>query len=175
LRVLPPEMIIELKRPFGELLKNNEIDRESLEMRLKGELILTCGDETTLKLNELGFKINLAIVDNKTKRSKKDYGKKLANIGNRTVHVKNRPGTISDEMSVCIENEISKCEQDRNNSVMIIVDGEEDLAFIPCVIHSPVGTNILYGQPDEGMVVSEVDKALKDKILNIYDRMPIAQ
>jgi len=38
------------------------------------------------------------------------------------------------------------------------VDGEEDLAVIPCVLMAPEGSLILYGQPGEGVVLVETDK-----------------
>jgi len=44
------------------------------------------------------------------------------------------------------------------NKVLIVVDGEEDLAVLPCVITAPPGTVVLYGQPGEGVVLCEVDK-----------------
>jgi uncharacterized protein (UPF0218 family) len=47
--------------------------------------------------------------------------------------------------------------------VLIIVEGEEDLAVIPLVICSPEGAVILYGQPGEGVVVCEVDWKARKK------------
>jgi len=51
---------------------------------------------------------------------------------------------------------------------LIIVNGEEDLAVIPCVLMAPNDSIILYGQPGEGIVVVEADK-LKETAKRMLD------
>ncbi|TOF02143.1 DUF359 domain-containing protein, partial [Vibrio parahaemolyticus] len=61
----------------------------------------------------------------------------------------NPPGTITEELldAIIKAYEINKT----GNKVLIVVDGEEDLAVLPCVITAPPGTVVLYGQPGEGV------------------------
>ena len=51
----------------------------------------------------------------------------------------------------------------QDQDVLILVDGEEDLAVIPLILAAPFGVFILYGQPGEGVVVCEVTPAAKEK------------
>ena len=54
---------------------------------------------------------------------------------------------------------------------LIIVNGEEDLFTLPAILYAPVGTSVLYGQPDEGLVVVSVNNSLKTKVRNILIEM----
>lgn len=53
---------------------------------------------------------------------------------------------------------------------MILVDGEEDLAVLPCILTAPSGSLVLYGQPGEGLVVCEVDKVI-NKVKKFKDKL----
>ena len=48
-----------------------------------------------------------------------------------------------------------------------VVDGEEDLAVIPLVLLSPLGTKVIYGQPNKGAVLVNVDTKTKDSLSNL--------
>jgi uncharacterized protein (UPF0218 family) len=50
------------------------------------------------------------------------------------------------------------------------VDGEEDLAVLPCLLNSPKDAFILYGQPNEGVVLVKVDEAYP-RALNYYKQL----
>ena len=170
MKVLPEEMREELKRPFGKLLRNEEIDRGTIEGELNGEpLVITCGDESSLKIHQLGIRINIAIIDYKTKREEIKDREELMNIGIRSVKVDNPAGSITEELEEALKTEIGCGDQD--GTTLVIVDGEEDMAFIPCVLYSPDGSVVMYGQPDEGLVVAVVNDALRARIRDIYDRM----
>jgi hypothetical protein len=45
--------------------------------------------------------------------------------------------------------------------VTILVDGEEDLAVIPLVIAAPLSSVVIYGQPNEGIVLRVIDEYAK--------------
>jgi Uncharacterized protein conserved in archaea, COG1909 len=51
-----------------------------------------------------------------------------------------------------------------NGNVLIIVEGEEDLASLPAIYFSPKGSIILYGIPDEGIAVIESGDSVKTEI-----------
>ena len=54
---------------------------------------------------------------------------------------------------------------------MIRVEGEEDLALMPCIRHAPEGTDIVYGWPGKGMMVLTTDAAVKDKTERLWKEM----
>ena len=47
---------------------------------------------------------------------------------------------------------------------VIRIEGEEDLLTMPAILLSPLGTYIIYGQFEVGMVVVEVTEEIKDMI-----------
>ena len=166
---LPEELRHELKRPFGNLIRNDEMDIDMIRGIVKDRFLITCGDETTKRIHEMGLMIDIAIIDYKTHREEYKERDKLMDICDTTITVNNPPATITEDLEEVLKTEIGNM---GTRSVMIEVDGEEDLAFIPCVLYSPTDrTVVMYGQPDEGLVVALVDEKIKTDVINIYDRM----
>jgi len=48
------------------------------------------------------------------------------------------------------------------------VTGEEDLLALPAIVLAPLGSVVLYGQYDKGVVINEVTEELKKKKLWLY-------
>src|SRR6266700_870219 len=59
----------------------------------------------------------------------------------------------------------------REEDVVIYVEGEEDLLALPCIVESPDGGLVLYGQPSQGLVVVETKPAVKKEAGLIIGRM----
>jgi len=161
----------ELKRPFGNLIKNEELTKEIIEEYTRNRLVITCGDKTTQVIHEMGIKINLAIIDHKTKREIIQEQEEIMNMCKRTIKIGNPAAGITTGLEEVLKREITALEADHDDSVLLDVQGEEDLAFIPCVLYSPFGTVVMYGQPDQGLVLAVVETGLKEEIQDIYDRM----
>ena len=52
--------------------------------------------------------------------------------------------------------------------VRITVNGEEDLLVLPVCIHAPDNAIVMYGQPNEGLVLVEItDTEIRNKTTNI--------
>jgi uncharacterized protein (UPF0218 family) len=79
---------------------------------------------------------------------------------------KNPAGTITDDLWETI-GQAMELSGDGNCHV-IEVDGEEDLAVLPCILMASDETTILYGQPNEGLVLLKVYDA-KDYAQNLID------
>ena len=84
------------------------------------------------------------------------------------VYVNNPAGYLTEELDEAIDNALNNASSD--NRIIIIVDREEDLAVLPCVLKAPSDTLILYGQPKEGVVMLKVDEAF-DKVENFYKQL----
>ncbi len=54
---------------------------------------------------------------------------------------------------------------------IIRVDGEEDLALMPCILFAPIGTVIVYGWPGVGMMAVTTDAMIKEKIRKLWNKM----
>ena len=83
-------------------------------------------------------------------------------------YVDNPAGVLTDEFIRICSQSIKEATSD--NPIIIQVKGEEDLAVLPCVINSPKDAMILYGQPNEGIVLVRVDEAY-DRALNYYKQL----
>jgi len=164
--ILIKELRNVLKKPFGNVYSSLDDLKKSLpKNKPKNSLMISVGDATTKNLLDAGIVPNIGIIDHKIGRKPSKYKIKYrANI----LYAHNPPGTITDELYKAIEESINLVEK-YNSNTLIIVDGEEDLSVLPCILESPNGSLILYGQPDEGVVLVEVDK-VKKKAENIIKR-----
>jgi len=158
-----PEMAEELR------LTDRKICTDSPDYLGNSENIITVGDICTIKVHEQVRTPNLCIVDLKTKRNKsltKQQKKVIGNIGNKIVNVINKAGTISEELWNAIKKSI-----DSTDRVRIVVEGEEDLATLAAISLSKIGTKVIYGMPDKGMVVVDVDQHSKMRVDALLERM----
>ncbi|MFQ5815049.1 MAG: GTP-dependent dephospho-CoA kinase family protein [Candidatus Hydrothermarchaeaceae archaeon] len=147
---VPEELRILFKKPFGELYRGRGLGPANrIKKELKNERVIIVGDVTLRNAFEVGIRPSLIVVDMKTKRA---GGAKTRE--NEAV-VKNPPGMITEELWHEIHEKIDV------DDAKILVDGEEDLAVLPCVLEADWGTVILYGQPDEGIVLVRVNEEKK--------------
>ena len=148
------------KKPFGKLYPAlNKVDRDFLE----NHFIISIGDATTNNVLNADIIPKIGIIDNKIER---EISKHTIEYNAITLNVDNPPGTITDELWETIKKAKNLAAEESN--VLIVVNGEEDLAVIPCVLMAPENTVILYGQPGEGLVVVEADK-IRDMAENMLD------
>ena len=79
---------------------------------------------------------------------------------------KNPPGQITEESMQTIQEAFS-CER----PVRVIVKGEEDLLVIPTCIFAPENSVVMYGQPNEGLVIVHVTPEIRSKVQKIVSVM----
>ena len=85
-----------LKKPFGELIKENEVSKEKIHPFIKkSSKIITVGDTTTEKFVKFGFIPDLSIIDNKEKRITKD--RIVEYQADKKIYLENRPGEVNEE------------------------------------------------------------------------------
>ncbi|MDD3690348.1 MAG: DUF359 domain-containing protein, partial [Synergistaceae bacterium] len=106
----------------------------------------------------------LVIVDGRNLRAEIDDCIECEN----TVTVENPQSEITGELWVAIE----RFFKDRTKRFKkILVEGEEDLAVMPAVLHGDGDTVVLYGQPDRGIVIIEVTEQKKMEISDYLNEM----
>ncbi|MFQ6137349.1 MAG: GTP-dependent dephospho-CoA kinase family protein [Candidatus Hydrothermarchaeales archaeon] len=160
---LPEELRPLFKKPFGKVLKGRGLKpAKEAKHLIQDEKVIVVGDTTLRNIKEVGIEPSLAIVDLKTKRKKIDY-----DVGS-AVKVKNPPGTITSELWDAIRETIE-------DGKVIVIDGEEDLAVLPCILEAGWNDVILYGQPDEGIVFIRVTEEVKEKASMILKFMEVMQ
>ena len=136
---------------------------------LNSEYIITVGDICTIKINEQVKMPNLSIIDFKTKRDSPlsaEQRNTMEQIGENVVNVNNNAGTISEELWNAIEDDISD-----NVKTRIVVQGEEELATLAAISLANLGAKVIYGMPDKGMVVVDVNQRSKKRANSFLERM----
>ena len=128
---LPDDLRDQLKNPLGNLIKDNDPNRENIIKKNSTEsIIITVGDRTTENMLQLGLKPQVQIIDGLEKRNQRLVP--TDDAINTKLSCKNPPGEITEESMQVIQKAFS-CEP----PVRIIVDGEEDLLVIPVCIYAP--------------------------------------
>jgi len=144
---LPDDLRDQLKNPLGNLIKDNDIDKENIIKEISAESVLiTVGDRTTENMLQLGFKPQIQIIDGLEKRNQRIVP--TDDAVNTNLSCRNPPGEITEESIQVIQKAFS-CEP----PVRITVDGEEDLLVLPVCMSAPENSVVMYGQPNEGLVI----------------------
>ena len=162
---LPDDLRDQLKNPLGNLISDNDPNKENIIKKISAEsVIITVGDRTTENMLQLGLKPQIQIIDGLEKRTQRIMP--TDDTVNTNLSCKNPPGEITEESIQVIQKAFS-CE----SPVRITVDGEEDLLVIPVCIHAPENSIVMYGQPNEGLVIIRVTPEIKAKVQKILDSM----
>jgi uncharacterized protein (UPF0218 family) len=162
-----PELRAKLKEPFGMLICGSFAETmgkmENIVKREKPPKIVSVGDTVSRNLHEHQMNPQLSITDNKRMRKRI---KPRIFTGKNVVHVKNPPGTITEEAITAVKEALEGDEH-----VHIIVDGEEDLLTLIAVLYAPEKSLVVYGQPYEGIVVVKVSSEKKAEAKEILEAM----
>ena len=162
---LPENLRDQLKNPLGNLIKDNDPNKENILKKIYAEsIIITVGDKTTEIMVQLGLRPQIQIIDGLEKRNQRTVP--VDDAINTKLSCKNPPGEITEESMQIIQKAFS-CE----SPVRIIVDGEEDLLVIPVCIFAPENSVVIYGQPNEGLVIVQITPEIRAKVQKILDVM----
>ncbi len=162
---LPDDLRDQLKNPLGNLIKDNDPNKENILKKIYAEsIIITVGDKTTENMVQLGLRPQIQIIDGLEKRNQRTVP--VDDAINTKLSCKNPPGEITEESIQIIQKAFS-CE----SPVRIIVDGEEDLLVIPVCIFAPENSVVIYGQPNEGLVIVQITPEIQAKVQKILDAM----
>ena len=112
-------------------------------------MLITVGDATTQKMMQYGIVPSVQIVDGTEKRARRDLPDR--GLLRTRIRCSNPPGGITEEAITAIGEALASPKPSR-----ILVDGEEDLLVLPVCTSAPLGSTVMYGQPNEGLVVVHV-------------------
>lgn len=163
---LPSALREKLHEPFGSIFP-----RLSLVFKeVFTTPFVTVGDIITKSCIEAGYTPFLAVVDLHSQREKYRFTRK--DLGLRTTgkvdRIKNAPGYISGSaLQMSLKIFVTKKQEQQR---ILIVEGEEDLLVIPIVLAAPLGTKILYGQPEKGIVLVTVTEQKKQAAKTILEQ-----
>ncbi|MFX1481560.1 MAG: DUF359 domain-containing protein [Promethearchaeota archaeon] len=159
-----------LKAPKGHLYNIRDGKPETqVVQRIRNESpikVISVGDVTSYTLQQEGYTPDVMIVDGITKRGL--YPERFS--GTQEFKIYNPAATIYPEAWSVVDTAIHE-----EGKSLILVDGEEDLMGFPAVLLAPVGSAVVYGQPNAGIVwipVNDENKRIAEALL---EEMPIIE
>ena len=160
---LPEDLREELGRPIGKL-----VSAWSLRKHIDGSSrTIAVGDVVTITLLQMKFEPDVAVFDYKTQRSEDHRAKeRISKMSGKMVKVENPPGKITRALWRAVKAAVSAKER-----IKIEVVGEEDLAALVAIATAPKGAHIIYGLPQRGLVVVEVDDKARSVAVAAIKRM----
>ncbi|WP_348613526.1 GTP-dependent dephospho-CoA kinase family protein [Halobaculum rarum] len=159
---LPDDLRGAFKDPMGPVYT----DPERL-LADAGHPIVAVGDVVTYHLRVAGRDPDVAVIDGKTKREA--VGEEIAAVldgENRRLEVDNEPATLSTAMLDALVEALAS-----DDPIVIHVTGEEDLATVPAIVAAPEGASVVYGQPDQGMVLVDVTTESKREARDLLGKL----
>ena len=161
----------ELKKPSGTLYAGPE-DSPEVAMasgmeNISPGAIVAVGDVSVATLIDMGVIPDIAMVDGMTKRTELDEKVDLS-MFDIQLTANNPAGQITPSLIESIEKAL------RNDQTTCIdVNGEEDLA--PIIVHmlAPIGTNVVYGQPGNGVVLTITNLKTKNRCRDLLSQFEV--
>jgi len=153
-----------MKIPLGVLLPESQVDKSHIEKYLsENSYIITVGDRTTEKMIDFDLIPSLQIIDGQEKREKREPPK----LEHATELIVDNPAAeITSESISMIKKALTL-----QSPVRLFVNGEEDLLVLPVCIHAPENAVVLYGQPNEGLVIVQITQEIRNKVQTLLDLM----
>lgn len=162
---LPENLREQLKIPLGKLILEKDTSKENILKNIpENWLIITVGDATTEKMINFGLEPFLQIIDGQEKRVKRDPPSSSQNITN--LSCTNPAGEITPQSISAIK---QACKSTTPTRITVI--GEEDLLVLPVCIYAPEKSVIMYGQPNEGLVIAQINSEIRNKTKKLLDLM----
>lgn len=168
--VMPQSLIPALRKPLGKIIGEKDL-RDKIK-DFNGKIIITVGDQTTKTLLDQGIIPQLAIVDGMVGR--KPFYDVLNMLQPQRVspfeaiRVKSGPGFLATHAMKAVKAILERLERQEKRAMqekhVIVVDGEEDLLALPAILYAPIGSVVLYGQPEKGIVMVCVTLGVKKKV-----------
>jgi len=155
-----------LKEPFGRLLSGppakTMAELSSIIKRTHPRKVVAVGDVVSRETLVAGITVNIRILDHiSMRRPSAAFNLKVK----KTYRVKNPAGVITHEAWETIKRAM------KDEEALIVVEGEEDLLALPCIVESPSDSIVLYGQPSQGLVVVDTNSTVRNEARLILGRM----
>lgn len=163
---LPDTLRERLQKPFGSLVDPSEMKT------FDSSKLIAVGDVTTKVLREAGCRPALSIIDFVVERHQQKQDLHHLGIHSEIIlSAKNPHSTVTPSLWKSLEKALALVKE--NKKVVLIIDGEEDLAVLPLLLLAPLDWIICYGQPHVGMVVIPVTQDTKEQgiaILSVFEK-----
>lgn len=161
-RRLPSSLRKAFQEPVGR-----DLGEEELRDLGKKRYIITVGDVVSLTARKIGIVPLLSVYDGYTERHETtEFANLVKNGGLAETVVRNPAGEITAEMAEAVRNALAG-----RSEGIVRVEGEEDLALLPCVLYAPENSTVVYGWPGRGMKAVDTDGPERTQIAHLYEMM----
>lgn len=161
-RRLPQDKRKVFQEPVGYDITEND-----LKILNANNFLIAVGDVVSLTMRKNGIVPLLSVYDGYTERHETTEFADLVKNGRwAEIAVSNPAGEITSEL----EEAVKKTLADRSVGI-IRVEGEEDLALLPCVLYAPENSVVVYGWPGRGMKAVDTDGPAKTYVQRLLDMM----
>ncbi len=152
---IPDKIRERLKMPIGKV----HIDFVEIKRLSKNHKIISVGDVCTLALLQLGIMPHLAVFDFRCKRDEISEKKKniLRQAFPEMESLRNHSGHISEEIMENAQRLLDK-------GGGLLIEGEEDLTALAFIKEANEKYVLVYGQPNEGVVIVRIDEKTKKRL-----------
>ena len=159
-------------KPHGKLYIGHSIFKT--EKLAKYKFLACVGDVVSYLSLKNNLKPKILIFDGKIKRERANDEfldeLKALSYDYYEIKVENPPSCLTEDLVYNLYKILEKLEKNRKK-YKVFVKGEEDLSVIPLTIFMPENSAIIYGQPDEGVVLVNPKRDVKLKVYNIALQM----
>jgi len=163
--MLPENLREQLHRPIGTVVKNTE---DVLRLLEEKTVVIAVGDIISLSLQEASYTPAISIIDFKTRRH--TIERKGAKLNHPPGVIAENPHGRIQKTAVDVYQTALKKYIKTGEKQTIIITGEEDLLALPAILLSPLGSIVLYGQFDQGVVINEVTEELKKHVAELVSK-----
>jgi uncharacterized protein (UPF0218 family) len=161
---LPDSLREQLKIPLGILLPESQADKTNIQKHIsESSYIISVGDRTTEKMIDFGLIPSLQIIDGQEKREKREPPK----LEDTTELIVENPAAEITSQSMSVIKKALALQP----PVRLFVIGEEDLLVLPVCVYAPENAVVLYGQPNEGLVIVKITSEIRNKAQTLLDLM----
>lgn len=163
---LPVHLRPHLAQPFGFLITDFNKWVLSADKPAK-ELTITVGDAVTKSFNDHNLGQAISVVDFHIQRKRSfTHVTELGFSGEEgEFEAVNPPGMLTPELFSAVKRSLES--ENRNKRLIVVVEGEEDLAVLPFLLLAPLGFVIFYGQPSQGVVRVDVTEETKKRAYSL--------
>lgn len=171
--ILPEHLREELRKPLGKVFKETQELLQCFKT-LKWTMIIAVGDIIVDSLLKEGIEPEVKIIDFRSRRKEFSPAKggiqfsfksKLLNFKK----YKNKPGTINIKTAEKLKELIQKTIFKKQKS-WLVIDGEEDLLALPSILFAPLGSLVLYGHWQLGVIGVKVTEESKNMVLKFISK-----
>jgi len=167
-KILPPGIRDLLHEPLGPVYSEKDV---LAKLKHRHGLLVSVGDTISyvLLVNKVEPEIFFYDLKNLRRPVSPQVKELLEKHAKRLLVVKNPAGGITGELEAAVAKVL------KNKRGRVFVDGEEDLATLVVLALAPVGTVVLYGQPEKGVVLLTVDEEWKLRAKDLLEAMEVVE